>query len=196
MFVDFPEIVIIFGIALVVLGPKKLPGTAAQIGRWVGRARAMARQFREQLEQEVNSVESSLDIERSHEPTIRNPASSSPTAQGSPPAAVATGGSGGPQHATELAAQRAAALAAQPPGVAPHAANAQSDFAAGMAATGAPWPPDPASAAHDAQSSHADPPDPARESPASPSTQSHPPRWSDNHGDEAATHHASDVEHH
>jgi len=192
MFVDFPEIVIIFGIALVVLGPKKLPGTAAQIGRWVGRARAMARQFREQLEQEVNSVESSLDIERSHEPTIRNPASSSPTAQGSPP----TGGSGGSQHATELAAQRAAALAAQPPGVAPYAANAQSDFAAGMAATGTPWPPDPASAAHDAQSSHAGPPDPARESPASPSTQSHPPRWSDNHGDEAAANHASDVEHH
>jgi sec-independent protein translocase protein TatB len=61
MFVDFPEIVIIFGVALVVLGPKKLPGTAAQVGRWVGRARAMARQFREQLEQEVSNVESALD---------------------------------------------------------------------------------------------------------------------------------------
>jgi sec-independent protein translocase protein TatB len=61
MFVDFPEVVIIFGVALVVLGPKKLPGTAAQVGRWVGRARAMARQFREQLEQEVSNVESALD---------------------------------------------------------------------------------------------------------------------------------------
>jgi sec-independent protein translocase protein TatB len=53
---DFSEILIIFGLALVVLGPKKLPGAAAQIGRWLGRARAMARQFREQLEEEVNSV--------------------------------------------------------------------------------------------------------------------------------------------
>ncbi len=58
---DFPEVIIIFGLALIVLGPKKLPGAAAQIGRWVGRARAMARQFREQLEQEVHNVESSLD---------------------------------------------------------------------------------------------------------------------------------------
>ena len=53
---DFSEILIIFALALVVLGPKKLPGAAAQIGRWLGRARAMARQFREQLEEEVNSV--------------------------------------------------------------------------------------------------------------------------------------------
>jgi len=36
-----------------VLGPEKLPRVVAEIGRWVGRARAMARQFREQLEEEV-----------------------------------------------------------------------------------------------------------------------------------------------
>jgi sec-independent protein translocase protein TatB len=59
--IDFPEVAIIFGLALVVLGPKKLPGAAAQVGRWLGRARAMARQFREQLEQEVHNVESALD---------------------------------------------------------------------------------------------------------------------------------------
>lgn len=53
---SFPELVITFGVALVVLGPKKLPGLVQQIGRWVGRARHMARQFREQLESEVNSI--------------------------------------------------------------------------------------------------------------------------------------------
>jgi sec-independent protein translocase protein TatB len=63
--IDFPEIIIIFGVALVVLGPKKLPGAAAKIGRWVGRARTMARQFREQLEQEVSSAENSIDIRKS-----------------------------------------------------------------------------------------------------------------------------------
>jgi sec-independent protein translocase protein TatB len=55
--VGFTEIVLIFGLALIVLGPQKLPKLAAQIGRWVGRARAMARQLREQLDQEVNLEE-------------------------------------------------------------------------------------------------------------------------------------------
>ena len=35
------------------LGPEKLPRVVSELGRWVGRARAMARQFREQLEEEV-----------------------------------------------------------------------------------------------------------------------------------------------
>jgi sec-independent protein translocase protein TatB len=51
--VGFTEIVLIFGIALLVLGPARLPKLAADLGRWAGRARAMARQLRTQLEQEV-----------------------------------------------------------------------------------------------------------------------------------------------
>jgi len=53
----FTEIVIIFVVALIVLGPEKLPRVVTEVGRWVGRARAMARQFREQLEEEVNLEE-------------------------------------------------------------------------------------------------------------------------------------------
>src|ERR1700680_3140096 len=49
----FSEILIIFVLALIVLGPEKLPRVVSELGRWVGRARAMARQFREQLEEEV-----------------------------------------------------------------------------------------------------------------------------------------------
>jgi sec-independent protein translocase protein TatB len=52
--IGFSEILLIFVIALVVLGPEKLPRAASQVGRWIGRARAMARQFKEQLEEEVN----------------------------------------------------------------------------------------------------------------------------------------------
>jgi sec-independent protein translocase protein TatB len=50
----FQELMLVFIIALVVIGPQRMPGLVAKIGRWVGKARSMARQFREQLENEVN----------------------------------------------------------------------------------------------------------------------------------------------
>jgi sec-independent protein translocase protein TatB len=52
--VGFTEIILIFGIALLVLGPARLPKLAADLGRWAGRARSMARQLRSQLEQETH----------------------------------------------------------------------------------------------------------------------------------------------
>jgi sec-independent protein translocase protein TatB len=55
--VGFTEIILIMGLALLVLGPEKLPGLAEKVGRWTGRARAMARQLRTQLEQEVTLEE-------------------------------------------------------------------------------------------------------------------------------------------
>jgi sec-independent protein translocase protein TatB len=55
--VGFTEIILIMGLALLVLGPEKLPKLAAQIGRWTGRARSMARQLRAQLDQEVSFQE-------------------------------------------------------------------------------------------------------------------------------------------
>jgi len=51
--VGFTEIVMILGIALVVLGPEKLPKVAREVGRWLGRARSMARQLKSQLDEEV-----------------------------------------------------------------------------------------------------------------------------------------------
>ncbi len=55
--VGFTEIVLILGIALIVLGPEKLPRVAAQIGRWLGRARIMARQLKMQLDEETLKTE-------------------------------------------------------------------------------------------------------------------------------------------
>jgi sec-independent protein translocase protein TatB len=60
--IDFSEILVIFAVALIVLGPERLPKLAATIGRWIGRARAMARQFREQLEQEANAIHPHVDL--------------------------------------------------------------------------------------------------------------------------------------
>ncbi|MGH8143786.1 MAG: Sec-independent protein translocase protein TatB, partial [Steroidobacteraceae bacterium] len=62
--IDFSEILVIFAIALVVLGPQRLPKLANMIGRWVGRARGMARQFREQLEQEADTFKQGVDAAR------------------------------------------------------------------------------------------------------------------------------------
>lgn len=55
--VGFSELLLIMALALIVLGPEKLPKVASQVGRWMGRARAMARQFRETLEEEVQLEE-------------------------------------------------------------------------------------------------------------------------------------------
>ncbi len=125
---DFPEIVIIFGVALVVLGPKKLPGAAAQIGRWVGRARSMARQFREQLEQEVNSVESALDTNAKLQKTIKPPASSTAVTPEPAPSA-------GPAEALPA---EAFPVKAFPPESFP--AEALAEDPSLFAATGVGWP--------------------------------------------------------
>ena len=67
--IGFSEIVVIFGLALVVLGPDKLPKIAQTVGRWAGRARAMARQFRDQLEQEANQLKTDIDPNAPLKPT-------------------------------------------------------------------------------------------------------------------------------
>ena len=53
----FSEILLTSAIALVVLGPERLPKVARKVGNWMGRARAMARQLSDQLEREVNADE-------------------------------------------------------------------------------------------------------------------------------------------
>ena len=55
--VGFSEILLTSAIALIVLGPERLPKVARQVGNWLGRARAMARQLSEQLEREVSAEE-------------------------------------------------------------------------------------------------------------------------------------------
>lgn len=85
--VGFTEIVLIFAIALLVLGPARLPKLAADIGRWAGRARSMARQLRTQLEQEVHYDPLKDSPKSSH--TIHTPPSPPPAAPASsaePPA--------------------------------------------------------------------------------------------------------------
>jgi len=73
----FSEILLTSAIALVVLGPEKLPKVARQVGNWMGRARLMARQLSEQLEREVNAEEL-LKQQTRISPPARAPAATLP----------------------------------------------------------------------------------------------------------------------
>lgn len=52
--IGFSEFLILCLIGLIVLGPKRLPQVASQIGSWVGQARRMTRVMKRQLEEELN----------------------------------------------------------------------------------------------------------------------------------------------
>jgi sec-independent protein translocase protein TatB len=67
--VGFSELVILFLIGLIVLGPERLPRVANQLGNWIGQARRMTRVMKRQLQDE-------LDVEKM--PDIKPPGASVP----------------------------------------------------------------------------------------------------------------------
>jgi sec-independent protein translocase protein TatB len=52
--VGFWELILLFLIGLIVLGPERLPRVANQLGTWLGQARRMSRVLKRQLEDELN----------------------------------------------------------------------------------------------------------------------------------------------
>src|ERR1700736_5779018 len=79
----FSEILLTSAIALVVLGPERLPKVARQVGNWMGRARVMARQLSEQLEREV-SAEELLKEQSTPKPPAENRIAPPPAPYASP----------------------------------------------------------------------------------------------------------------
>ncbi len=59
--IGFWELIILFLIGLVVLGPERLPRVANQLGSWLGQARRMTRVMKRQLEEELD-LNKALDI--------------------------------------------------------------------------------------------------------------------------------------
>ena len=80
--IGFMELVLVSVIGLLVLGPQRLPKVAAEIGKWVGRARRTATQLRRQLEREIELSE----LEKPLSPPP--PAASSPSAAQPPTSAA------------------------------------------------------------------------------------------------------------
>lgn len=115
--VGFTEIILILGIALVVLGPEKLPRVASEIGRWLGRARAMARQLKMQLDEETLKVEQPWMQQRK----VWQPPGDDASAPAAEPTAdpePAAGSAAGPETPAEPAAEPVVepAAAAKDPG--------------------------------------------------------------------------------
>ena len=52
--IDASEALLVAFVALVVIGPKDLPKAMRFVGKWVGRARGMARHFREGVDAFLN----------------------------------------------------------------------------------------------------------------------------------------------
>ena len=54
---SFWELAIVLIVALLVVGPDKLPALAAKIGRWVGKAKRMIMSVRSDIESELKAAE-------------------------------------------------------------------------------------------------------------------------------------------
>jgi sec-independent protein translocase protein TatB len=75
---SFGKLIIIFALCLIVLGPEKLPKLAAQLGRFAGQARAMARHFRSQLEQEIAAEDLKKELRAADEAIAKIKAEATP----------------------------------------------------------------------------------------------------------------------
>lgn len=63
---SWTELLVVAGIAIIVVGPKDLPGALRAIGKWVGKAKRMARDFQNQFkdalrETEIDSIKKEID---------------------------------------------------------------------------------------------------------------------------------------
>jgi sec-independent protein translocase protein TatB len=148
--VGFSEILLTSAIALIVLGPERLPKVARQVGNWMGRARAMARQLSEQLEREVSADElmkaqakqtpranlpSGADFDPAYTPAAAPPAAAAPAAAVAPPAAESSMTDATPPAAEPTTAVEPVPAAAPPAAVAPdpiYGLDAASTTAAAM----------------------------------------------------------------
>ena len=139
----FFELAIIFVATLVVLGPERMPGLVRTVGRWIGKARVMARDFQQQLENEVqlDELKRMTEAQTPQAPAatpVPSPEIAVPTAEAAagPAAAPVTGTEAeAPQQVTETLPADSGypygAPAAEPGAAATHAEKTeQKDHAA------------------------------------------------------------------
>jgi sec-independent protein translocase protein TatA len=57
MNLGFPEMIFLFLLALIIFGPKKLPEIGRQIGKALNEFKRASNEFKAQIEQEINQME-------------------------------------------------------------------------------------------------------------------------------------------
>jgi sec-independent protein translocase protein TatB len=132
--IGWSEMLVIAVVAIVIIGPKDLPRTLRIVGRWIGKARAMAREFQNSLddiarESELDEIKkqikevSDFDIRGEIEHSFDAPATEAGAGDGGAPSAPAKGEA---TAATEEAGAQASPAGPEPRDQAPAtAASAQ-----------------------------------------------------------------------
>jgi sec-independent protein translocase protein TatB len=110
------ELLLIAVVAVVVIGPKDMPGALRQAGRWIGKARKMSSHFRTGLDAMIREAEME-DMEKKWKAQNEKVMAMHPN--GGPPEAAQTGAyPAAPKPAVPEAPQTPAAAAAAAPAAA------------------------------------------------------------------------------
>jgi sec-independent protein translocase protein TatA len=104
-----PELILIFVIALIVFGPKKLPDLGKSIGRAMAEFKKAQNEFQESIQSEMKDVEKSIDLEEikrleklaSSEPGAKSPSTEQGTEQKPNPEVTGT-----PEPSSELGTEQ------------------------------------------------------------------------------------------
>ncbi len=88
--IGWPELVLIAVLVIIIIGPKELPVVLRALGRWLGKARALAREFRGSIEEiakeselsELKKMVSGEELEKSIE--TPRPPDAAKSSKGSP----------------------------------------------------------------------------------------------------------------
>jgi Tat protein translocase TatB subunit len=94
MNLGMPEMIFIFLLALVVVGPKRLPGLARQMGKWVAEFKRASNEFKNQLETEMMNIELDERAKKQTEAAKALPSEKSWEATILPPVGIVSRGSG------------------------------------------------------------------------------------------------------
>lgn len=95
--IGFTELLLVGLVALVVLGPERLPGAVRTTGLWIGRLKRSFANIKAEVEREIGADEIRrqlhneriLDLEREMEQSIMPPGNSGASAPSSPPSPAA-----------------------------------------------------------------------------------------------------------
>jgi sec-independent protein translocase protein TatA len=97
--IGMPELIIIFVIALIIFGPRKLPELGKSLGKSIAEFKKASNELRNTLEEEIRIEEqrSKVEAAKTVADAPASPVSAAPTVQHTEPEPVAAGPGAGPR---------------------------------------------------------------------------------------------------